>query len=411
MPPFPLPIDTLLGHWQSYIVYVIIGFGFGYVLEIAGFGKSTKLAAQFYLKEMTVLKVMFTAIIVAAVLIFLASALGLLDYNLIWVNPTYLWPGIVGGLVMGVGFILGGFCPGTSLVSAATLKIDGFVFVLGAFFGIFAFGETVGLFEEWWHSSYMGRFTLQQLFGVDAGVVVLGVVLMAIAAFAFAEWSERAFGKGAVGKQPRWRLGAALVLVALAVVTIVIGQPTNADRMANLAETQGAALDGRTVQIHAAELLSYLNNRQVVPYVIDVRSEADYNAFHLPGARHVPLDAVLAQAQDLQLQPRNTLFIVMSNDEAAATQAWRILNAEGIPNVYILEGGINRWLDTFAEREFQAAYRVGAVGEDRLAYAFPAALGARYDAADPNPAAFAALEYTPKVTLTVGRGATGGGCG
>jgi len=109
MAPFPLPIDSLLGHWPSYVVYIAIGFGFGYVLEIAGFGKSTKLAAQFYLKEMTVLKVMFTAIVVAAVLIFLASAMGLLDYNLVWVNPTYLWPGIVGGLVMGVGFILGGF--------------------------------------------------------------------------------------------------------------------------------------------------------------------------------------------------------------------------------------------------------------------------------------------------------------
>ncbi len=411
MSPFPLPIDTLLGHWQSYIVYVIIGFGFGYVLEIAGFGKSTKLAAQFYLKEMTVLKVMFTAIIVAAVLIFLASALGLLDYSLIWVNPTYLWPGIVGGLVMGVGFIVGGFCPGTSLVSAATLKIDGFVFVLGAFFGIFAFGETVSLFEDWWYSSYMGRFTLQQFFGVDAGVVVLGVVLMALAAFAFAEWSERTFGKGAVGKQPRWRLGAALVLVALAVVTIILGQPTNADRMARLESMQNDILNARAVQIHPAELLSYLNNRQVVPYVIDVRGEADYNAFHLPGAHYVPLDEVLTHAEVLQLQPRNTLFVVMSNDEAAATQAWRILNAEGIANLYLLEGGVNRWLDTFADAEFQAAYRVRAGGDDQLAYAFPAALGARYDAADPNPAAFAGLEYTPKVTLSVGRGATGGGCG
>ena len=74
-----------------------------------------KLAAQFYFKDMTVLKVMFTAIVVAMVLIFLTTGFGWLDFNLIWVNPTYLWPGIVGGLIMGVGFIVGGFCPGTSL--------------------------------------------------------------------------------------------------------------------------------------------------------------------------------------------------------------------------------------------------------------------------------------------------------
>ena len=131
MAPFPLALTDLLGHYGSYIIYLIVGFSFGYVLEIAGFGNSKKLAAQFYFKDMTVLKVMFSAIIVAMVFIFGASAVGLLDYNLIWVNPTYLWPGIIGGLIMGVGFIVGGFCPGTSLVAAASGKIDGQPIVMG----------------------------------------------------------------------------------------------------------------------------------------------------------------------------------------------------------------------------------------------------------------------------------------
>ena len=122
MTPFPLPLEALLAKSGTYLVFGLIGFGFGYVLEISGFGNSTKLADQFYFKDMTVLKVMFTAIVVAMVLIFGAIALGMLDYNLIWVNPTYLWPGIVGGLIMGVGFIVGGFCPGTSLVSMATIQ-------------------------------------------------------------------------------------------------------------------------------------------------------------------------------------------------------------------------------------------------------------------------------------------------
>jgi hypothetical protein len=109
MTTFPLTLTELLGQYGAYVIYLIIGFAFGYTLEIAGFTNSTKLAAQFYFKDMTVLKVMFTAIIVAMVLVFGATAIGLLDYNLIWVNPTYLWPGIVGGLIMGVGFIIGGY--------------------------------------------------------------------------------------------------------------------------------------------------------------------------------------------------------------------------------------------------------------------------------------------------------------
>ena len=104
------------------LVYVLLGLtsgvGFGVVLELSGFGDSRRLSAQFYLRDMTVIKVMFTGIVVAAVLIHLASAFQLLDMSKVWINPTYLVPGIVGGLIMGVGFIVGGFCPGTSLVAA-----------------------------------------------------------------------------------------------------------------------------------------------------------------------------------------------------------------------------------------------------------------------------------------------------
>jgi hypothetical protein len=109
MAPFPLNLTELLGEYGAYLVFLVIGFGFGYALEIGGFGQSTRLAAQFYFKDLTVLKVMFTGIIVSMLGVFTASALGLLDYSLVWVNPTYLWPGIVGGLIMGVGFIIGGF--------------------------------------------------------------------------------------------------------------------------------------------------------------------------------------------------------------------------------------------------------------------------------------------------------------
>jgi hypothetical protein len=107
--PGPFPIEAFYGKIGFYFVALLIGFAFGYLLEMAGFGNSNKLAGQFYLKDMTVFKVMFTGILVAMVLIFAAAGLGLVDYNRIFVNPTYLWPGIVGGIIMGVGFIIGGF--------------------------------------------------------------------------------------------------------------------------------------------------------------------------------------------------------------------------------------------------------------------------------------------------------------
>ncbi len=54
--PFPLPLESLLGKPLMYLLFGVIGFAFGFTLEISGFGNSKKLAAQFYFKEMTVLR-------------------------------------------------------------------------------------------------------------------------------------------------------------------------------------------------------------------------------------------------------------------------------------------------------------------------------------------------------------------
>ncbi|GAB4578554.1 MAG: hypothetical protein Fur0022_12890 [Anaerolineales bacterium] len=406
MAPFPLPLEALVGKFWMYAIYLAIGFAFGYVLEISGFAISPKLAAQFYFKDLTVLKVMFTAIIVAMVLIFSASALGWLDYNMVWVNPTYLWPGIVGGLIMGVGFILGGFCPGTSLVAVATAKIDGLFFALGVLFGIFIFGETVSQFEVFFNSSYMGRFTLMDWLGLDAGWVVLLVVLMALFMFWGGEQLERIFGGKDPQQAPKMRYAGAGVLVLAAVGLIFIGQPNNADRWAKISAEKELLLNAREVQIHPAELVEAIENDAIKVYLLDVRSEADYNLFHLKDAIHAPLEVLPEYVKDYLLEPSNTVFVVMSNDETAATEAWKFLVAENLPNVYILEGGINNWLSLYGEKDLA---RVQA-GDDELKFAFSSALGAKYSAARPDPHQYE-LEFTPKIKLQMKQGPSGGGCG
>jgi hypothetical protein len=410
MATFPLPLSELLGHWGSYVVYLIIGFAFGYVLEIAGFGNSKKLAAQFYFKEMTVLKVMFSAIVVAMVLIFLASGVGLLDYNLVYVNTTYLWPGIVGGLIMGLGFIIGGFCPGTSLVAAATLKLDGIFFVLGVFFGIFLFGETVGGFDEFWNSSYMGRFTIPDWLGLSTGVVVLLVVLMALFMFWGSEKLEQIFGGKEASSEPKWRIGAGGGLALAAVGLIIIGQPTMLDRWNRIADEKTVALEDRTVQVHPAEMLTHIHDPNLKVIMLDVRSEADYNQFHILDAQHVPLGEIPDIVPTLHLEPANTVFFVMSNDETAATEAWKTLQAESVPNAYILEGGINNWLTLFGNDEFLAAHPRVSQADDQMAFAFPAALGARQFPAEPDPHQYEFI-YEPKVIMELKRAPTSGGCG
>jgi hypothetical protein len=369
-----------------------------------------KLAGQFYFKDLTVLKVMFGAIVTAMVLIFAASGLGLLDYNLVWVNPTYLWPGIIGGLIMGVGFIVGGFCPGTSLVSMATFKIDGLFFVLGGLLGIFLFGETVDGFAGFWNSSYLGRFTIPDWLGLPVGVVVLGIVLMALFMFWGGEQLEHIFGGKDLKRESKVRYSGAGLLVLGAAALIFIGQPTTADKWQTLSSTKAPLLAERAVQIPPGELLDAVHDDALKVVLLDVREEADYNLFHIAQARRVTLDTLPDIIPELLLEPSNTLFVTMSNDETAATEAWKVLIAESVPNAYILDGGINGWLDTFAEADPALPRPIASTEDDRLRYEFALALGAKSPAAMPDPHQFA-LEYTPKIQLKLKRGPSGGGCG
>jgi uncharacterized membrane protein YedE/YeeE len=179
----------------SLVIAFVIGIAFGFVLERGGFGNARILAAQFYFSNMRVLKVMFTAIITAAIGLFYFTWIGWLDLSLVYTTDTFLIPQIIGGVLLGIGFIVGGYCPGTSFVSASTGRIDGMVYILGIFFGIFVFGETLPLFENFFNSTPMGRVTLYDYTGLSHGLVLFLVVLMALGAFAAAEWGEKIMAK------------------------------------------------------------------------------------------------------------------------------------------------------------------------------------------------------------------------
>jgi len=192
----PFFVNEYFGDQTSYIIEFFIGILFGFVLERSGFGRSTKLAAQFYLKDMTVLKVMFTAIITAMVLIFYTTGFGWLNFEYVGVNETFMHSALLGGALMGVGFVVGGFCPGTSLVGAATGRIDAMFFLLGTLVAMFFWGETVELWGDFYTTAgYYGRFTLDQLFNLSKGTTIFLVVLGALGLFYGAEIVEKKMNK------------------------------------------------------------------------------------------------------------------------------------------------------------------------------------------------------------------------
>ena len=188
----PLTETGALGPAGALAAALLVGVAFGWCLERAGLGSARKLVAQFYLTDLAVFKVMFSAIVTAMLGAFWLSRLGCLDLSLVHVPGTWLVPQLVGGALFGVGMATAGLCPGTACVSAATGRGDGLAVVAGFLAGVLAAGAALPRVAGFFDSTARGVDTLPARLGVSHGAVVLVVVALALAGFAAAGRIERA---------------------------------------------------------------------------------------------------------------------------------------------------------------------------------------------------------------------------
>lgn len=190
----PLYLLGAFGNWTSLFVSTFIGFLFGFVLERAGFADSRNLTNIFYFRDMRVLRVMFAALVTAMVGLLLLSRVGLFDYSVLLEHSlleTFLWPQLVGGVLFGLGFVIGGYCPGTSMVGIVSGKIDALVFMIGMFGGIYLFAAGFGIWGEFSKLSEMGKITLWELLGIPMPVMAAVIVAVAFGAFWLARLGEQ----------------------------------------------------------------------------------------------------------------------------------------------------------------------------------------------------------------------------
>lgn len=172
---------------------LLTGIIFGMFLEKAGFGNARKLVEQFYFTDMRMFKVLFSAIVTAMIGIYWLSYFGVLDITQIYINGTYLWPQIVGGILFGFGFVICGLCPGTSCVAVFTGKLDGVAVIAGMFAGLILFGETEPLLNRAINYSSMGDISLYELFHMNYGVLTFLITIIALVAFWFAGRVEQRY--------------------------------------------------------------------------------------------------------------------------------------------------------------------------------------------------------------------------
>jgi len=183
----PLVVSQEMG----LLLAVMLGFFFGLFLERGGLGNPHKLTGVFYLTDFVVPKVMFTAILVASVGFYLLSDLKLLDLNRVWIVPAFFWPQIAGGALFGIGFVVSGYCPGTSVAGLASGRLDALVTMIGIGIGSLIFAVAYPMLEDFYQSSPMGVATIPGVTGVSHWIVLAVLFIVAGLMFYLMEQFEK----------------------------------------------------------------------------------------------------------------------------------------------------------------------------------------------------------------------------
>jgi uncharacterized membrane protein YedE/YeeE len=187
----PLIPQGVIDPGWSYVIAMLIGVGFGFILESSGFSSSRKIIGLFYGYDFTVLKVFFTATIVAMLGLLYFNYAGIIDLNMVYIPPTFIQSTLIGGVLMGFGFILGGYCPGTGMCAVGIGKIDAIVFVLGLYLGIFLFSEAFPLIEPLYMQDSLGGQKITEALGIGTGLFVFLFIAIAIIGFNIAAFVQK----------------------------------------------------------------------------------------------------------------------------------------------------------------------------------------------------------------------------
>lgn len=346
------------------VVALLIGMAFGYIVEQAGFSSSRKLTGLFYGTDFTVLRVFFTAGVTAMTGVLLLSKAGWLDASVIYIHPTFIQSALIGGLIMGVGFVVGGFCPGTSFCAAAVGRIDGMVFVLGGLAGAVLFGEAFPSIRGLYQAGSLGDPTVPAYFGVSPGLVLVGMITIAIGAFVFTSWLERRVNPASpvtTFNTRRHRLaGAALLVIGV----LAAAWPDYRDRLLAKAGGEEYRRANPVERMTADEAAFRIVDGDPLLMLVDVRATESYAAWTLPGAVSLQAADLFGRGLPPELAQRHRRKVFFGDDERQAGEAAALARLLGYENVAVPEGG----LAEFRANILEAAN--GGAGEDPAVQAF-----------------------------------------
>ncbi|MCX6161998.1 MAG: YeeE/YedE thiosulfate transporter family protein [Ignavibacteriae bacterium] len=360
-------VPDIIGNELNFIVAILIGIAFGFILEQAGFSTSKKLVGLFYGYDFTVLRVFFTAGITAMIGVIALGHFGMLDLNLIYINPTFIWSAIVGGLIMGLGFVVGGFCPGTSVCAAGIGKIDAMIFVGGSFLGVFAFAEGYPLFEGLYKAGNWGSPRIFEIMGMSQALFAFLLTFMAVFAFIVTtKIEEKVSGK----KNPEFlpvKLYASLAVIAVLIGVSAFALPNRQEYITNQAsdETKLSAYNPKTMTIDELAFRIIDDDQKI--QIIDFRTPEQFKELNLPNSVNLSTESMFTKDATQMLLTNHKKRVFLADDEVTEKRAAFIAEKLGFDEIYIVPGGLNSFKDNILN--FKPPEKIGSKQESDT-YAF-----------------------------------------
>lgn len=335
-------VPDIIGNELNFVAALFIGILFGAILEQAGFSTSKKLVGLFYGYDFTVLRVFFTAGVVAMIGVIAFDHFGLIDINLIYVNPTFLYSAIVGGLIMGLGFVVGGYCPGTSLCAAAIGKIDAMLFVAGSFLGVLVFAEGYPMFESLYKAENWGYVRIFDTLGMSQSLFAFLLAAMAAMAFIVTSIIEKRVN----GSKEKFRFTP--VYVSIAAIGLVIGLsafvlPERKPALVEKSEDVNFIKTYNADVMTPDELAYRIIDQDSKIQIIDFRTPKEFEKFNLPKSISYTTDNLFSKDAVKTLAQKHKVNVIVSNKEMTEKKIAFIANQLGYDNIKILQGGLDNF--------------------------------------------------------------------
>ncbi|MFA6235661.1 MAG: YeeE/YedE thiosulfate transporter family protein [Bacteroidota bacterium] len=333
-------VPDIIGPNLNFVLAIVIGVAFGWILEQAGFSTSKKLVGLFYGYDFTVLRVFFTAGIVAMAGVIVLQHFGMLDINLVYINPTFIWSALVGGVIMGLGFVVGGFCPGTSVCAAAIGKIDAMLFIAGSFIGVLFFAEAYPMFEGLFKAGYWGSPQIFDTTGIPKPLFVLLLTTAALLAF----WAVSIIEARVNGeKRPliqRTRISISVALVGAMIAISALVFPSEKEHLLAATADASANAEQKVPTMTPDEFAFRLLDSDVRMQVVDFRSPEEMKKLPLPRAVAFTIDNLFEKEPMQLFAKRRMINVIVADDEGTELRMAAIAVRLGHENVRILAGGL-----------------------------------------------------------------------